>query len=97
MPKAYWIARVTVTNPDQYKGYAELAPVAFKKFGAKILARGGRHEGLEGETRPRNVVIEFPSYDEAIACYHSPEYQTAKAKRAGAGIAEIVIVEGVEG
>lgn len=96
MPKAYWIARVTVTNPDQYKGYADLAPVAFKKFGARILARAGRHDNLEGEGRPRNVVIEFPSFDDAIACYKSPEYQAAKAKRAGAGIAEIVIVEGVE-
>lgn len=97
MPKAYWIARVTVTNPDQYKGYADAAPNAFKKYGAKILARAGRHDNLEGEGRPRNVVIEFPSYDDAIACYKSAEYQAAKAKRIGAGIAEIVIVEGVEG
>jgi uncharacterized protein (DUF1330 family) len=96
MPKAYWIARVTVTNPDQYKGYADLAPVAFKKYGAKILARAGRHENLEGAGRPRNVVIEFSSFDDAIACYKSAEYQTAKTKRAGAGVAEIVIVEGVE-
>jgi uncharacterized protein (DUF1330 family) len=98
MPKAYWIARVTVIDADAYKGYADLAPVAFKKFGARILARGGRAAQLEGEGRPRNVVIEFPSYDEAVACYHSPEYQAAKAKRTatGAGIAEIVIVEGAE-
>lgn len=42
MPKAYWIAQVTVSNPDQYKLYAESAPLAFKKYGAVILARGGR-------------------------------------------------------
>jgi len=95
MPKAYWIARVTVSNPDQYKLYAEATPAAFTKYGARILARGGKHSQLEGEGRPRNVVIEFPSYDEAIACYNSPEYQAAKAKRKGAGEAEIVIVEGV--
>jgi uncharacterized protein (DUF1330 family) len=95
MPKAYWIARVTVGNPDQYKLYAEATPAAFTKYGARILARGGKYNQLEGEGRPRNVVIEFPSYDEAIACYNSPEYQAAKAKRKGAGEAEIVIVEGV--
>jgi uncharacterized protein (DUF1330 family) len=95
MPKAYWIARVTVSNPEQYKLYAEAAPAAFTKHGACILARGGKHDQLEGEGRPRNVVIEFPSYDEAIACYNSPEYQAAKTKRKGAGEAEIVIVEGV--
>ena len=95
MPKAYWIARVTVSDPDQYKLYAEAASEAFKKHKAQILARGGRYNQLEGEGRPRNVVIEFPSYDEAIACYNSPEYQAAKSKRKGAGQAEIVIVEGV--
>jgi len=95
MPKAYWIARVTVTDPDQYKHYAEGASAVFPKYGARVLARGGKCNQLEGEGRPRNVVIEFPSYDEAIACYNSPEYQAAKAKRKGAGVAEIVIVEGV--
>jgi len=95
MPKAYWIARVTVSNPDQYRLYAESTPAAFSKYGARILARGGKYNQLEGEGRPRNVVIEFPSYDDAIACYNSPEYQAAKAKRKGAGQAEIVIVEGV--
>jgi uncharacterized protein (DUF1330 family) len=94
--KAYWIAHVTVTNPDQYKFYAEGAGLAFRKYDARILARGGKYKQLEGEGRPRNVVVEFPSFEKAIACYNSPEYQDAKAKRIGAGIAEIVIVEGAE-
>jgi len=95
MPKGYWIAHVTVSDPDQYKVYAEAAPVAFRKYGATILARGGASEQMEGEGRPRNVVIEFPSFQAAIDCYNSPEYQRAKASRAGAGVAEIVLVEGV--
>jgi uncharacterized protein (DUF1330 family) len=95
MPKGYWIARVTVTDPDQYKHYATAAPEAFKKFGASILARGGAFEQMEGEGRPRNVVIEFPSLQAAIDCYNSPEYQSAKAKRKNAGLANIVLVEGV--
>ncbi len=94
MPKAYWIARVTVTDPDQYKHYVEATPAAFAKFGAKFLARAGRTHQAEGEGRPRNVVIEFPSLEDAIACYNSPEYQAARAKRLGAGEAEIVLVEG---
>ena len=95
MPKAYWIARVTVTDPDRYKGYADLAPGAIAKHGGKFLARGGKSESMEGESRPRNVVIEFPSLADAVACYRSADYQAAKAKRKGAGVAEIVIVEGV--
>ena len=95
MAKGYWIAHVTVTDPDRYRAYAEAAPQAFKKYGAAILARGGTFEQLEGEGRPRNVVIEFPSLQAAIDCYNSPEYQAAKAKRKTAGTADIVLVEGV--
>ncbi len=93
--KGYWIAHVTVTDPEQYKLYAEAGPLAFKKYNAKILARAGRSTQLEGDGRPRNVVIEFPSFEDAVACYNSPEYQAAKAKREGAGIADVVVVEGV--
>lgn len=96
MPKAYWIAHVTVTDPEQYKLYAEAAPEAFRKYNARILARGGRAEQLEGEGHPRNVVIEFDSMEDALACYNSAEYQAARAKREGAGLASMVIVEGVE-
>jgi uncharacterized protein (DUF1330 family) len=95
MPKAYWIAHVTVTDPDQYKFYATDAGPVFKEFGATILARGGTHHILEGNGRPRNVVIEFPSLKAALDCYHSPAYQAARAKRIGAGEADIVFVEGV--
>ncbi len=95
MPKAYWIAHVTVSNPDQYKHYASDAPVAFKKYGATFLARGGTFEQMEGNGRPRNVVVEFPSLQAALDCYRSAEYQAARAKRLGAGEADIVIVEGV--
>ena len=96
MAKGYWIARVTVTDPEKYKEYMAVAPAAFAKFGAKYLARGGKFEALDGEARPRNVVIEFPSLQAAHDCFHSPEYQAAKAKRLGAAVAELVIVEGVE-
>ena len=95
MAKGYWIAHVIVTNPDRYKFYAEAAPEAFTKHGATILARGGKSQQMEGQGRPRNVVIEFPSLQAALDCYNSAEYQAARAKRIGAGEADIVIVEGV--
>ena len=72
MPKGYWIAHVTVTNPDQYQLYASGTREAFQKYGANILARGGAFRQLEGDGHPRNVVAEFPSLQAAIACSHSP-------------------------
>jgi uncharacterized protein (DUF1330 family) len=95
MPKGYWIAHVTVTDPEQYKLYASSTGPAFQKYGATILARGGTFQQMEGKGHARNVVIEFPSLQAAIDCYNSPEYQSAKAKRSNAGIADIVLVEGV--
>ena len=95
MAKGYWIAHVTVTNPDQYKFYAEAAPEAFGKFNARVLARGGAFEQLEESGKARNVVIEFDSFQDAIDCYNCDEYQAARQHRVGAGDADIVIVEGV--
>ncbi len=91
---AYWIAHVTVTDPEAYKGYQALAPAAFAAHGAKFLARG---EGvvLEGPEAPRHVVIEFPTMEAARACYDSAEYQAARALRMGAAEVSVVLVPGV--
>jgi uncharacterized protein (DUF1330 family) len=93
---AYWIAHVTVTDPAAHQGYQALAPAAFAAHGARFLARGGAHEVLEGPALDRHVVIEFPSLAAARACYHSPEYQAARARREAAAVAHVVIVEGLE-
>lgn len=96
MPKGYWIARITVTDPDKYPDYIAAAKPAFEKFGAVYRVRGGTHEAAEGQARDRNVVIEFDSYETARACYHSPEYQAAAKIRQAASQSELVIVEGTE-
>ncbi|VVP83804.1 hypothetical protein PS914_02470 [Pseudomonas fluorescens] len=94
--KAYWIAHVDVTDPDQYSQYTQRAPEAFALYGGRVLARGGRCEALEGgPAAQRNVVIEFDSYEQALACYRSEAYQEAKRHREGVARAQIVIVEGV--
>ncbi|MEE1922731.1 DUF1330 domain-containing protein [Pseudomonas sp. 148P] len=93
--KAYWIAHVDVTDPEQYQHYTQRAPAAFAAFGGKLLARGGRSEAMEGRPTPqRSVVIEFESYEQAVACYRSAQYQEACGYRQGAAKAEVIIVEG---
>jgi uncharacterized protein (DUF1330 family) len=96
MPKAYIIARLSVSDPDRFGEYVKEATAAIRKFGGRPLARGGAYEALEGEARARNVVIEFDSLEEAKRYFNSPEYQAARKKRLGAAVAEIVAVEGVE-
>ncbi|MFA3920903.1 DUF1330 domain-containing protein [Ruegeria hyattellae] len=93
-PKAYWIANVSVTDPDAYQSYQAIAPDAFRKYGARFLARGSA-ETLEGRDWQRRVIIEFDSMEQARACYASDEYRAARAKRAGACQADIALIEGV--
>lgn len=97
MAKGYWIAQVDVTDPDGYQAYVKANAAAFSKFGARFIIRGGRFEAPEGTPRARNVVLEFADYATAVACYHSPEYQAAKALRIGKSVADIVIIEGYDG
>ena len=59
--------------------------------------RGGQFEAVEGKARSRNVVIEFPSYEAALACYRSPEYAEAMAYRRDASEADILVIEGYDG
>ena len=97
MPKGYWIARVDVADPEKYKAYVAANAKPLKQFGAKFLARGGTYRSLEGSSRSRNVVIEFPSYQAALDCWDSPDYQQAVKLRLAASTVDIVIVEGYDG
>jgi uncharacterized protein (DUF1330 family) len=97
MAKGYWVANMDVTNMDGYKAYVAANAVPFRKYGARFLTRGGKLEAVEGKLRSRVVVIEFPSYEAALQCYRSEEYQKAKALRMGHGVGEIVVIEGYDG
>ena len=93
---AYWLARAKITDPVAYKKYTDRVPAIIDKYKGKILARGGRHQIMEGPPDfHRFVVIEFPTLEQAVACFESPEYQEAAAfRRAGGGVVENAIVEG---
>ena len=95
MAKTYWIGRVDVSDPETYKLYAQEAVGLFQKYNAKILARGGRTEALEGQSRARNIIVEFDSMEQALACFNSPEYQKARLWRQKSSTGELILVEGV--
>ena len=97
MPKGYWIVRVDITDQEKYKAYIAANAGPFKKYGARFLVRAGRFESPEGTSRMRNAVIEFPTYEAAVECWHSPEYQQALKLRQPVSTADLVIIEGYEG
>ncbi len=93
---AYWIARSKINDPVEYKKYTDRVPAIIKKYGGRVLARGGRYQIMEGTDKyHRFVVVEFPSLEQAVKCHASPEYQEAAAFRRAPGVSEVeqVIVE----
>mgnify|MGYP000037100517 CR=1 FL=1 len=96
MAKGYWIAHVDVHNAEIYDKYRAANAAPFAEYGAKFLVRGGDQEVREGTAKARTVVIEFPSYAAAIACYESPGYQHAKAIRDDVSNGDLVITEGYD-
>jgi uncharacterized protein (DUF1330 family) len=95
--KGYWIVQVDVPDADAYKPYLVANQAPFGKFGARYLVRGGRRDVMEGGARSRIVVLEFPSFEAALACYRSPDYQAAKTLRDGKAEADVIVTEGYDG
>jgi len=97
MTKGYWIVRVDIANLEAFKAYVAANAAPLSKYGARFLVRGGRHEIAEGTSRSRNTVVEFPSYQAALDCWKSPEYQQAIKLRQHVSTMDLVIIEGCEG
>lgn len=97
MAKGYWIGRVDVTSDEGYKPYAAANAAIFKTFGGRFVVRGGKFQCMEGTSRTRNVVIEFPDYQAALDCYNSPEYQANIQVRLPHAVADIIVIEGYDG
>ena len=97
MAKGYWIGRVEVHDEEGYKTYAAANPAIFRKYGGRFVVRAGKFECVEGTSKPRNVLIEFPDYAAAVACHSSPEYQANIKVRQTYSTVDMIIVEGYDG
>lgn len=94
MPKGYIIGHIKVTNPEGYPEYVRRDTPILESHGAKFVVRGGRGQVMEGEAGDRHVVIEFPSYEDALTAYHDPEYQEVADIRRANAESVIIVVEG---
>ena len=98
MSKGYWVANVDISDLDEYKKYVAANAEPFRKYGGKFLTRGGKSEIVEGKLRrSRVVVLEFASFELALACYRSHEYAAARKLREPASVADIIVLEGYDG
>lgn len=97
MPKGYWIVRVDVTDQKQYNEYVAANAAPLRTYGGRFLVRAGQFENPEGMSRSRNAVVEFPSYQDALACWRSDGYQQAIQLRQPACTIDLIVIEGYEG
>ena len=97
MPKGYWIMHVNVLDQAKYDAYRADNLEAIRLHGGRFLVRGGTFENPEGRSKARNVVIEFPSYQAAVDCYHSHEHHRAVSKRVGGADVDFIVIEGYDG
>lgn len=96
MAKGYWVVRVDVTDPEQFKRYSAFVGPFLDANGGRFLVRGGQYTVPEGAARARTVVVEFPSYEAAQAAYDSADYQAGIELRRNAGIVDFVVVQGYD-
>ena len=96
MPKGIWIAVYEkIENMETLKKYAAKATDAISKYSGKFLVRGGKNIALEGNRSPRTVIVEFPTFEEAVKCYNSDEYQKAHDILKGSVKRNLQIIEGI--
>lgn len=97
MAKGYWIVDLEVTDPEAYKAYQAFVRPFIASMGGRFIVRGGSQSVMEGSMLPRSVVIEFESYEVALAAYKSADYQEGMQLRLGASRANLAVVEGHDG
>ena len=93
---AYVIVDIEVTDPAGYEEYRKLAAPAVTAFEGRFLVRGGATATLEGDWRPKRIVLlEFPTVEQARAWWSSDAYREARTIRQRTAVTDMIVAEGV--
>lgn len=95
MPAYIIFTKERSRDPAASRRYLEQHDAFIKGHALTYRARFGRCEVLEGAATEGVAILEFPTYEEAKAWYHSPAYQKASADRYLGGDYRAILVEGV--
>ena len=95
MPKGYWLATYKkIESKDNLRNYAAKATETIKSYGGNPLVRGGKYKVYEGDNFSRTVIWEFPSYEKAIECHDSKEYQAGWDLAKETTVRHMQVIEG---
>ena len=91
----YWVVRGSAIRDEAAANeyVSQWMPIG-QRYGAEIIAGKGRIDNREGEHFPRQLIIRFPSFEDAVACYEDPEYVKAMEFSSIAFDRDLSILEG---
>lgn len=93
--KGYWLILGTaVTDAAAQKEYGALwAPIA-GRYGARLVPAPEAVDAREARDATRILLVEFPSFEAARACYDDPAYRDAREVAARAASRSLVLLRG---
>jgi uncharacterized protein (DUF1330 family) len=93
---AYVIVEIEITDSVGYEEYKKQAAATVHKYGGKYIVRGGKTEVLEGDWKPKRIVVlEFPTLERAREWLNSEEYREPRKMRHRTAKTNMLVVEGV--
>ena len=92
--KGYWIILGTaVTDQAAQEEYGRLWRPIAERYEAKINPSMVPPILKEARDTARVIIVEFPTYDAALACYEDPAYQEAKKMANKAARRDLLIIK----
>jgi uncharacterized protein (DUF1330 family) len=95
MSKGYWVVRANISDAEEYSKYVQIATDIIDKYNGHFLIRGGDQIEFEESGFERTVVVEFNSFEDALECYKSTDYQSALKFVKNSSKRYVSIVKGV--
>ncbi len=93
---AYVIVEIDVTDPIGYEEYKKQAGATVAQHGGKYIVRGGKTEVLEGDWKPKRIVVlQFESMQRAKEWLNCEEYREPRKMRHRTAKTNMILVEGV--
>ena len=93
---AYVIVEIDIVDRAGYEEYKKLAGATVEKYGGKYVVRGGRTEVLEGDWKPKRIVVlQFDSVQHAKDWLNCEEYREPRQMRHRTARTNMILVEGV--
>ena len=93
---AYVIVEIDVTDPIDYEEYKKQAGATVAQHGGKYIVRGGKTEVLEGDWKPKRIVVlQFESMQRAKEWLNCEEYREPRKMRHRTAKTNMILVEGL--